>query len=387
MDWIEDIVENTYRNYSNRQIVLWGKYSVSEEITDRLKDIYGIDTAFYVDKDPSKIDNKQVFPTGCLQGKSDEYYVVVPVAYYKSLKDELDGGGYKKNQDYYYFCDCIVKMTDDYYEDSHGNKIIGAYNKLKFVFSGFNSVVRIGENVNLHNSSFYIHSDAEIEIGDSCTIEDSVWNTDGAQIGVGDGCIISNCVWNADGAHIEIGKKCGIYNNYLLAKPQSYVKLGDGGRYQEGRIAVREHAQIIIGRAFSIESGYSVHVLLNTQIIIGDDVMCSHAVSFWSSDGHSIFDLRTGMNISSTEAISKTRKIVIGNHVWIGSNAIILYNTEIRDGSIIGAGSLVKSRIPNNCIAAGAPAQVIRKDIAWSRKYGADQLMEHEQAYARLTEI
>ena len=93
MDWIEDIVENTYRNYSNRQIVLWGKYSVSEEITDRLKDIYGIDTAFYVDKDPSKIDNRQVFPTGCLQGKSDEYYVVVPVAYYKSLKDELDRGG------------------------------------------------------------------------------------------------------------------------------------------------------------------------------------------------------------------------------------------------------------------------------------------------------
>lgn len=46
MDWIEDIVENTYRNYSNRQIVLWGKYSVSEKITDRLKEIYGIETAF-----------------------------------------------------------------------------------------------------------------------------------------------------------------------------------------------------------------------------------------------------------------------------------------------------------------------------------------------------
>lgn len=55
--------------------------------------------------------------------------------------------------------------------------------------------------------------------------------------------------------------------------------------------------------------------------------------------------------------------------------------------SIIGAGSLVKSKIPNNCIAVGVPAQVIRKDIAWSRKAGADQLMEHERAYARLTEI
>ena len=30
--------------------------------------------------------------------------------------------------------------------------------------------------------------------------------------------------------------------------------------------------------------------------------------------------------------------------------------------------SLVKAKIPNNCIAAGNPARVIRTDIAWSRK-------------------
>lgn len=93
MDWIEDIVENTYHNYKKRKIVLWGKYSVSETIKDKLKEAYGIDTAFYVDKDPSKIDNNQVFSTRCLKGKSDEYYVVVPVAYYKSLTEELNGGG------------------------------------------------------------------------------------------------------------------------------------------------------------------------------------------------------------------------------------------------------------------------------------------------------
>ena len=29
-------------------------------------------------------------------GKSDEYYVVVPVAYYQSLKEELSGGGIRK---------------------------------------------------------------------------------------------------------------------------------------------------------------------------------------------------------------------------------------------------------------------------------------------------
>lgn len=93
MDWIEDIVENTYHNYKKRKVVLWGKYNTSETIKDKLKEVYGIETAFFVDRDTSKIDNKQVYPTGCLQGKSNEYYVVVPVAYYKSLKEELIRGG------------------------------------------------------------------------------------------------------------------------------------------------------------------------------------------------------------------------------------------------------------------------------------------------------
>ncbi len=53
-----------------------------------------------------------------------------------------------------------------------------------------------------------------------------------------------------------------------------------------------------------------------------------------------------------------------------------MYNTQIGNGSIIGAMSLVKSIIPNNCIAAGIPARVIRKNIAWSRKEGAENIDE-----------
>lgn len=449
MDWIEDIVEKTYHNYKKRKVVLWGKYITSETIKDKLKEVYGIETAFFVDKDASKIDNKQVYPTGCLQGKSDEYYVVVPVAYYQSLKEELIGGGYKKDQDYYYFCDCIVKMTDDYYEDSHGNKIIGEYSKSKFVFSGFNSFVRIGEDVNLNNSCFYINNDVEIEIGDKCTISNCVCYVKGTHIeigdgcilsdnckcsvnsahieigngciirdncecyvesthiGIGDGCILSNnckcrvnsahieigdrciiddCEWNIKSAHIEIGNKCSIYSNRWLMKPQSCVKLGDGGIYLEGNMEALEYGKIIIGKDFGIGTGYWIIACEYTQIIVGDDVICSKNVILLGNDAHSIFDVHTGMNINSTEEISKNRKIVIGNHVWICVNAIILYDSEIHDGSIIGAGSLVKGMIPNNCIGAGTPARVIKKDIAWSRN-GVDQLMEHEQVYARLTEM
>lgn len=91
-DWIDYIVEEVYKYYNNRDIVLWGKYSVSDSIRAKLKERYGLDIAFYVENDITKIDNICIFPSSCLAGKASEYYVVVPLAFYPELKEQLIGG-------------------------------------------------------------------------------------------------------------------------------------------------------------------------------------------------------------------------------------------------------------------------------------------------------
>ena len=50
----------------------------------------------------------------------------------------------------------------------------------------------------------------------------------------------------------------------------------------------------------------------------------------------------------------------IGNNVHIGNNTIILPNVRIGDNCIIGAGAVVTKSIPDNSVAAGNPAKVIR---------------------------
>ena len=50
----------------------------------------------------------------------------------------------------------------------------------------------------------------------------------------------------------------------------------------------------------------------------------------------------------------------IGNNVWIGSGAIILPGVSIGDNAVIGAGSVVTKDIPENAVAVGNPAKVIR---------------------------
>ena len=75
-----------------------------------------------------------------------------------------------------------------------------------------------------------------------------------------------------------------------------------------------------------------------------------------------------------------------GNDVWIGIRVTVLYNTLIGDGSIIGAESLVKSKIPNNCIAAGNPAKVIKKNVTWCRFEDSEDIAECGEAYIHFTD-
>ena len=60
-----------------------------------------------------------------------------------------------------------------------------------------------------------------------------------------------------------------------------------------------------------------------------------------------------------TEQGGQMKKIIIGNDVWIGDNAIIMENIE--DGCIIGAGSVVTKKVEAYSICTGNPATVLRK--------------------------
>lgn len=54
------------------------------------------------------------------------------------------------------------------------------------------------------------------------------------------------------------------------------------------------------------------------------------------------------------------KPIHIGKNVWIGSNSTILPGVTIGDNAVIGAGSVVTKDIPENMLAVGSPAKVIR---------------------------
>ena len=53
--------------------------------------------------------------------------------------------------------------------------------------------------------------------------------------------------------------------------------------------------------------------------------------------------------------------VVIGNDVWIATNAVVMSGVNIGDGAVIGAYSIVTKDVPPYTIVAGNPAKQIRK--------------------------
>ena len=73
-------------------------------------------------------------------------------------------------------------------------------------------------------------------------------------------------------------------------------------------------------------------------------------------------DVRLLTHDASTKKIlgySKIGRIIIGDNVFIGSQAIVLPNVKIGSRVVIGAGSVVTKDIPDNSVAVGNPCRVI----------------------------
>ena len=62
-----------------------------------------------------------------------------------------------------------------------------------------------------------------------------------------------------------------------------------------------------------------------------------------------------------TRVNATPKPVKIGKNVWVGADCTILPGVTIGDNSVIGAGSVVTKTIPENTIAVGNPARVIKE--------------------------
>jgi acetyltransferase-like isoleucine patch superfamily enzyme len=111
--------------------------------------------------------------------------------------------------------------------------------------------------------------------------------------------------------------------------------------YTSGRIEIGNHTFI----------NYGSSIAARASVKIGSHCHLGHYTFVMDNDQHDV--------VRHTK-LPQSHPVIIEDHVWIGSKAVILPGVRIGSRAVIGAGSIVTKDIPGRCVAAGNPARVLR---------------------------
>jgi chloramphenicol O-acetyltransferase type B len=134
--------------------------------------------------------------------------------------------------------------------------------------------------------------------------------------------------------------------------PPRSTSLSD--RYPKYRIGRGTYGDLSVfswGEGKTLEIGNFTSIAAGVKIFLGGEHRTDWVTTFpfnvlWhSAQGH------TGHPKSRGD-------VVIGNDVWIGTEALIMSGVTVGDGAVIGARAVVRCDVPPYAVAIGNPAQV-----------------------------
>ncbi|MBQ7529365.1 sugar O-acetyltransferase [bacterium] len=100
----------------------------------------------------------------------------------------------------------------------------------------------------------------------------------------------------------------------------------------------------------NVFANHGLTVMSIGTIIIEDGVMFGPEVGLFTVN-HEPKNIRVIM----------TKEIHVKRNAWIGARVNILPGVTIGENAIIGTGSVVTKDIPDNCVAVGVPAKIIKE--------------------------
>lgn len=178
------------------------------------------------------------------------------------------------------------------------------------------------ENLSWWNAKGYISPSADIhhndlQLGPNIFIDDRVLIYQGK-----------------DGGSVELAERVHIYRDTI-------IQTGTGGNVKIGANSHIQARCIFSAYKAPIEIGYGVDIAPNC--------------TFYSYDH----------GMSTDEPIRKQQLqtkggIVVDDDVWIGVGVTVLDGVRIGRGAVIGAGAVVTQSVPENAIAVGVPARVVK---------------------------
>jgi acetyltransferase-like isoleucine patch superfamily enzyme len=172
-----------------------------------------------------------------------------------------------------------------------------------------------------------------------------------------------------------------IIMNQRDARPRWYVRLlaplyqhrGRGSKiYHSVRMDTPPYRRFWLGRRSVVESyccinnavgdvtigdytRIGIHCTLIGPVCIGNHVNLAQGITVTALN-HNFEDSSKRID----EQGVSTKPVVIGDDVWIGTNAVILPGVTIGSHCVVAAGAVVTKDIPDHTLVGGVPAKVIK---------------------------
>ena len=160
------------------------------------------------------------------------------------------------------------------------------------------------------------------------------------KIFIGDDVYIDdNCMLDAKGSANEgifIGNKVFLGRNSILSCKDGNIRLEEG-----------------------VNVGFNCEIFSSGWVVIGKNTLVA-AYNYIVGGGN--YDLSSqDVDFAEQDGLGNTLGIRIGRNCWLAADVKVLDGVTIGEGSVIGAGAVVRSEIPPNSLAAGVPARVLRE--------------------------
>ncbi len=186
----------------------------------------------------------------------------------------------------------------------------------------------IGAHVTLHGDGKGINISSECKIGLNSTLE-----TLGGEISFGEKVVLgNNCMVIGTGRGIHIQSNCYFFYGVTLDAQGGFIEIdcfSSAGPYA----IIYGHGGMTIGNNCAI-AGQTVLIPANHR-----------------------FDR---LDIPIRQQGVTTVGISVGDDVWIGTQCVVLDGTEIGNGCVIGAGTIINGSLPEYSVAVGNPFRVVK---------------------------
>ena len=148
----------------------------------------------------------------------------------------------------------------------------------------------------------------------------------------------------------------------FFIRREGRIDIGSGFTANSGLIldTYGKGSQIILGE--NVQANYRLHIGACSKVSIGSGTLFgSDCLVMDHSHGSYGPDIHSSPETPPQKRDLYTKPIVIGENCWFGDRVAVLPGVTIGDGVVVGVGSVVNKNLPNNVVAVGSPAFIVKR--------------------------